>query len=71
MPDDGTDAPKHIAHLSVAFDSILIMSIKSVCNYKVTASPHPTHIHSGDDIWKYIALYLGNYGIWGYFNTHV
>jgi hypothetical protein len=71
VPDDCTDAPKHVAHLIVAFDGILVMSIKSVCNYKVTASPHPTHIHSGDDIWKNIALYLANYGIWGYFNTHV
>jgi len=30
VPDDGTDAPKHIAHLSVAFYDILVMSIKFV-----------------------------------------
>lgn len=71
MPDDGTDALKHIAHLSAAFDGILVMSIKYVCNYKVTVSPHSTHIHSGDEIWKNIALYFSNHGIWGYFNTHV
>jgi hypothetical protein len=50
VPDDDTDEPKHVAYLSAVFDGLIFISIKSACNYKVTAPLHPTHIYSGDEI---------------------